>query len=174
MGHAKHASIYDLDDTQMGKFAAKLHNTASCIALPLMTVFICSEVIMRYIFNSALFWSQEACGICMFVLVLCCQANCWQKDRHIRMDLLYNWAPNWFKRVTDVLTIISGIIFFGAICWQAFRDVPYQFAVNEATDEMYIPLWLLSGIVILSCILLLSLLLRYSFRLFGRQQGGLS
>lgn len=170
-GHGSGVSAFNVDDTPVGAASVHLHNAASLIALPLMTVFICAEVIMRYVFNAALFWSQEACGICMFVLVLCCQANCWQQDRHIRMDLLYNHAPAWFRKIADTLSILSGSIFFGAIGIQALRDVPYQLAVNESTDEMHIPLWLLSGIVIVSCSLVVGVLARYSFKLAsGRKE----
>lgn len=170
-GHGSGVSVFSLEDTFVGAAAERLHEAASLLALPLMTVFICAEVVMRYLFNSALFWSQEACGICMFVLVLCCQANCWQKDRHIRMDLLYNHAPAWFRKIADTLSIISGAVFFGAIGMQAVKDIPYQLAINESTDEMHIPLWLLSGVVIISCSLLIGVLFRYSFRLAAKGKG---
>lgn len=164
-------SIYDLEDTLWGKAAALLHNTASLLTLPLMTLCICLEVVMRYLFNAGLRWSQEVCGISLLVLVLCCQAHCWQKDRHIRMDLLYNLAPLWFKKLSNVLTVLCGAIFFGTIAVQAMLDIPYQFAVNESTDEIHLPLWLLNCVIILSCGMLLLLLLRYIFRLFANMKG---
>lgn len=164
-GHGSGVSIFALEDTLAGSLADRLHNAASIITLPLMTLFICAEIIMRYMFNNGFSWSQEACGICMFVLVLCCQANCWQKDRHIRMDLLYNLAPLWFRRLADVLSIISGLLFFGIIGMQAVKDIPYQLAVNESTDEMHIPMWLLGSVVIVSCSLLISVLFRYLFKI---------
>ncbi|MDR2743952.1 MAG: TRAP transporter small permease [Desulfovibrio sp.] len=165
MGHVHSQSVFSMEDTLFGILAEKLHNAASIITLPLMTLFICSEIILRYVLNSGLTWSQEACGLCLFILVLCCQANCWQKDRHIRMDLLYNNVPPWLRKITDVLTVISGMTFFGAIACQAVKDIPYQLAVNEATDEMHIPYWLLSAIVIISCALLFILLIWFILRL---------
>lgn len=163
-------SIYDLEDTLWGKAAAWLHNSASLLTLPLMCLCICLEVVMRYLFNAGLRWSQEVCGISLLVLVLCCQAHCWQKDRHIRMDLLYNSAPAWFKNFSDLLTVLCGAIFFGTIAAQALLDIPYQFAVNECTDEIQLPLWLLNGVIILSCTMMLLLLLRYTFRLFANMR----
>jgi len=164
--HAHKVSVYSQENTLLGKAAVVLHNVASLTTIPLMTVFICTEVVMRYILNSGLTWSQEACGLMLFTLVLCCQANCWQRDRHIRMDLLYNAMPGWFRKISDVLTIICGGIFFGAIGIQAFKEIPYQIAINEATDEMHIPLWIMNGVIIISCALLILLLLRYLPRLF--------
>ncbi|MDR2055601.1 MAG: TRAP transporter small permease [Desulfovibrio sp.] len=165
MGHVRSQSVFSMEDTLFGTVAEKLHNVASIVTLPLMTLFICSEIIIRYVLNSGLTWSQEACGLCLFVLVLCCQANCWQKDRHIRMDLLYNNVPSWLRKTADVLTVISGVTFFGAIAFQAVKDIPYQLAVNEATDEMHIPYWLLSAIVIISCAMLFILLIWFILRL---------
>lgn len=170
-GHGSGESVFSLEGTLMGVLADKLHNAASLLAIPMMIVFICVEVVMRYVFNAGLFWSQEACCIGMFVLVLCCQANCWQKDRHIRMDLIYNFAPAWFRRLADTLSIISGTVFFGVIGLQAIKDIPYQVAVNEATDELHIPMWLLSGIVIISCSLLVGSLFRYMFKMTSNHKG---
>lgn len=163
--HANKVSVYDHKDSLPGKAAMILHKAASLVTIPLMTLFICTEVVMRYLLNSGLSWSQEACGIMLFILVLCCQANCWQRDRHIRMDLVYNALPQWFRKISDVLTILCGGIFYGTILTQAVREIPYQLAVNESTDEMHIPLWLLNGIIIVSCALLLILLLRHAMRL---------
>lgn len=167
--HANKVSVYDQGDSLLGKGAAILHRAGSLVTIPLMTIFICTEVVMRYVFNSGLTWSQEACGIMLFTLVLTCQANCWQRDRHIRMDLLYNALPQWFRKISDVLTILCGGVFFGAIGIQAIKDIPYQLAVNESTDEMHIPLWILNGIIILSCALLILLLLRHALRTFTSQ-----
>lgn len=169
-GHGSEGSLFSLEDTLIGSLADKMHTAICVFTLPVMTVLICAEVILRFVFNSATSWSQEACGICFFVLVLCCQANCWQKDRHIRMDLFYNYIPNRFKKIVDMLSIISGTVFFGAIGLQAFKDIPYQLAVNESTDEMHIPMWLLSGIVIISTSFLVGVLLRYSFRLAAKSK----
>lgn len=163
--HANKKSVFALEDTFLGRVAVILHKCASIITIPLMTIFICAEVTMRYIFNSGLTWSQEACGIMLFTLVLCCQANCWQRDRHIRMDLLYNALPKWFQKLSDVLTILCGGIFFGAIGAQAVMEIPYQIAINEATDEMHIPLYFLNGIIIVSCALLILLLIRHAIRM---------
>jgi len=165
--HAQKASVFSMEDTCLGKAAAVLHNIASLTTIPLMTLFICMEVVMRYIFNSGLAWSQEACGIMLFVLVLCCQANCWQRDRHIRMDLIYVAMPAWFRRISDALTIVCGGIFYGAIAIQAIKEIPYQLAVNEATDEMHLPLWILNGVIILSCGVLVLLLLSYALRVLA-------
>lgn len=163
--HASKESVFAQEDTIPGKAAIALHNYAAIITIPLMTIFICTEVVMRYAMNSGLNWSQEASGIMLFTLVLCCQANCWQQDRHIRMDLIYNASPSWFKRISDTLTIVCGGIFYGTIAIQAIQEIPYQISINESTDEMHIPLWLLNCIIIVSCSLLVLLLLRHATRL---------
>lgn len=168
--HAHKASVYSMEDTCLGKFAVALHRFASLTTIPLMTIFICIEVVMRYLLNSGLTWSQEACGIMLFLLVLCCQSNCWQRDRHIRMDLLYVAMPAWFRKISDMLTIVCGGIFYGAIAIQAVKEIPYQLAVNEATDEMHLPLWILNGVIILSCGVLVLLLLSYALRVIANRR----
>lgn len=168
--HAGKPSVFDQEDSLPGRAAAILHNCTALVTIPLMMLFICTEVVMRYVLNSGLTWSQEACGIMLFILVLGCQANCWQKDRHIRMDLLYNAMPPWFRKISDMLTIICGGIFYGTIALQAVREIPYQFTIKEATDEMHIPLWILNGIIILSGAFLVILLIRHALRMMAAKK----
>lgn len=170
--HLEHggSSLYSLEDTFLGKLAERFHAVISSFTLLAMTLFISLEVVTRYIFNNGLQWSQEACCICLLLLVAGCQANCWQKDRHIRMDLIYNNAPQWFRRGSDMLTIFCGAVFFGTIAAQALKEIPYQLAINEATDELRFPFWLLNAFIVFSFLLLLVLLTRFFIRSVTREK----
>ena len=95
------------------------------------------------------------------LLVFLCQANTWQADRHIRMDIFYNMFPAGIKKITDLLTIICGIILYGFLAWQGISEFKYQVAINESTIELELPMWPFSLAMVFGCIALTVLILRF-------------
>lgn len=158
-------SIYRQHDSFIGKLALKTHAAASQIFILVMTAVIFLEVVRRYFFHAGLTWSQEICGLSFFLLVFLCQANTWQADRHIRMDIFYMNFHAVFRRVSDLLTILGGCLLYGAIAWQGIAELRYQFEVDESTIELMWPLWPFSLVMVFSSLLALALLLRF-FALF--------
>ena len=155
------SDVFDLQDTRIGRVASAYHTCASVLALSLMTAFIAMEVFFRYGMGAGFRWIQEVCGLGLFLLVIACQAHCWQKDRHIRLNLLYDRMPRQLKNISNIITVVCGAIIFGSLAYQSCMDLPYQFAINESTDELKIPNWYISAGVIVSCALLLAMYLRW-------------
>ncbi len=167
--HHGQSSAFELHDTLIGKIAEKIHVITCIITLPLMALVIGLEVIFRYALGSGFRWSQEACCISLLILVIGCQANCWQKDRHIRMDLLYNRAGKFYRTIVNVMILVCGGIFFGSLMLQAIQEIPYQLSINEATEEIYFPLWILNAIIVVSCACFIAALCRYAFRMIWKK-----
>lgn len=160
----KEYSVYLQTESHIGKLAQSLHSIASIICLSIMTIVITIEVIGRYLFHSGFTWSQELCGLAFFLLVFLCQGHTWQQDRHIRMDIFYNNFSNLFRKISNVLTIICGIILYAAISYEAFNGFEYQFSINEGTMELEWPLWPFSLLMLISCLITLALLIRFSIK----------
>lgn len=166
------SSCYQQHDAFIGQLARHVHNFASEVFLLLMTGVITLEVILRYLFNSGLAWSQELCGLAFFVLVFLCQPNTWQEDRHIRMDIFYNNFGKGWKAFSNLLTILCGLIFYGVMCWEGIIELQYQFQVGEGTVELEWPLWPFSLVMAFSCAILVFLLVRFAVISITRRRGG--
>ena len=166
----KDHSAYRQTDSFLGRLSQTVHSITAQICLAVMTCTITLEVIGRYFFNSGFTWSQELCGLAFFLLVFLCQSNTWQEDRHIRMDIFYNNFSPLFRRISNFLTILCGSIFYTAIAFEGISGLEYQFHINEGTMELEWPLWPFTSLMILSCLLTLALLARFSLKkLFGKQ-----
>lgn len=157
-------SAYLQTDSTIGQFAYSLHAATSSICLTIMTTAITLEVIARYMFHSGFSWTQELCGLAFFLMVFLCQGNTWQQDRHIRMDIFYNNFPPFFRKISNVLTIICGTILYSAIAYEAFSGLGYQFEINEGTMELEWPLWPFTLLMLFSCLLTLGLLVRFTLK----------
>jgi len=161
-------SSYCQTDSFIGRLAAHIHNIAAQFLIVIMTTVISLEVIFRYFLGSGFTFSQEICSLSFLLLVFLSQANTWQQDRHIRMDIFYNEFNLFFKSISNLLTIACGLILYGALAWQGVADLEYQFEVNEATPELVWPLWPFSLVIVLSSIVICLLLFRFSFMFFRK------
>ena len=171
-GHSEQGqSVYLQLDSWIGRLANFSHRVASQFCLLFMTGIIALEVVRRYVFNAGLTWSQEVCGLAFFLMVFLCQADTWQRDRHIRMDIFYNNFNRFFKGVSDVLTIICGLILYSVLAWQGISELQYQFQIGEGTVELMWPLWPFSLVMVYSCVLVLLLLLRFAGISIFRRKG---
>ena len=83
----------------------------SVIALVILTVLVTFSVVMRYVFNSALTWSDEIAAYCLVAIVFFGLSHTLIKGGHICIDVLTNLMSenvrNWFM----VLSYSVGIAF---------------------------------------------------------------
>ena len=163
-------SPYQQLDTFIGRLAQKLHNIASQVLLLTMTTIITLEVFFRYFLGAGFKWTQEVCGLCFLLLVFICQANTWQNNHHIRMDIFYSKFNNTFKRFSDLLSVICGCILYVAIVWQGINDFKYQLMVNESSIELLWPLWPFCLVIVISSSITVVLLLRFCLTLLFSKQ----
>lgn len=134
------------------------------ILLPAMVGIITIDVVMRYLINNPLVWSQEATGIMLFMFLFACQGNCFEEGHHIRMDVFFNHFPSWAKKFSNILSYISGIFFFGLIGLQGILEVPYMIKVNETSDDLMLPLWPFRIFMAFCCLQMVVLLIIFLFK----------
>lgn len=72
----------------------------SVIALVILTVLVTFSVVMRYVFNNALTWSDEIASYCLVAIVFFGLSHTLIKGGHICIDVLTNLmtqrVKNWF------------------------------------------------------------------------------
>ena len=163
------SSVFLQTDSIPGKLADIIHNASAQILIALMTIVITLEVFFRYFVGAGFTWSQEICSLSFLLLVFLCQANTWQRDRHIRMDIFYNLFNPFFKKISNILTVISGLVLYLSLAWQGLADLQYQWEVNEATAELVWPLWPFSLVIVASSLIVVLLLLRFTVITFIRR-----
>lgn len=102
-------------------FALRKVLAALCIGLVgLMLVTVCWQVVMRYVFNSPLSWSEELARFAMVWMAFCAAALAFRKGTHIKLEGV-SLVPRRFSRAGAktakalVLAILLAIMYFG---WQ--------------------------------------------------------
>lgn len=156
--------------TFLDSFSLWIHKIGTTVLLPLMALIISLDVIMRYIFNAPLLWSHEVNGILLISLFLCSLIYCWDRGRHVRMEIFYTKFRGRLKAFADIVTGLTGIFVFCLLSIPSFRDIPYMIKTNETGEELGIILWPFKLLLALISTLFVLRLVLYIFSIIQKKE----
>jgi len=135
----------------------KIEDTVLIIMFMTMVGIIFFQVIMRYVFNNSLTWSEEL-GKFLFVWLSWLGISIGHRRReHIKITLLVDKLPYKLKQLSEALTeliliVICGItMYYGVIMMNIQINVPYA-GIKISTAWGYLSLVLGCGIFIIRSI----------------------
>jgi len=120
------------------KFAFKyFEELLASIAISIVVISAFYGVISRYILNNPVAWSNEVATIAFTWTVFLGAAAAWKSNKHIHLDLVYNFFPNKIKIISDWLKNIILIIF---IAFALYLSIQFTItAYNKPTAILRIP-----------------------------------
>ncbi len=124
----------------MNRIIATIENTAGYL-IGLLALVTFGEAILRYGFSShipdgfVVAKTMQGIAICWGI------ATATYADRHINVDVFYQPAPSWLKRVFDVTAYTLNLVFLTAFgCAMTYKVYDIGLA-GERSTELKIPLW---------------------------------
>lgn len=126
-----------------------------------MGLVITCDVVLRYFFNAPLQWGEEVNGLLLFLSLMLSMTYAWDMNKHIRMELVYVSLKGWKRTVADVVSGLTGIVFFGCLGWQSWRDIEYMRKTHESTEVLNIALWPFRALLVLISLIFVVKLLHY-------------
>jgi len=151
-------------------FSRWCHYGGTIVALPLMAFIISVNVFMRYFLNKPLAWGEELNGLLLFLVLFLSMTYTWDQKRHIRMELVYVRLRGRWRALSDWVTGISGIIFFGLLGVQCLVDAKYMIKTVETGEELPVSLWWFRALAALISLVFVIKLVFYLVR--GRHEEG--
>ncbi len=94
-------------------------------------------VISRYILNNPVAWSNEIATIAFTWTVFLGAAAAWKYDKHIHLDLVYDFFPKRIKIVSDWLKNLILAVFFVFVLYLSIQFTIT--AYNKPTAILRIP-----------------------------------
>ena len=120
------------------KFAFKyFEELLASIAISIVVISAFYGVISRYVLNNPVAWSNEVATIAFTWTVFLGAAAAWKSNKHIHLDLVYNFFPNKIKIISDWLKNIILIVF---IAFALYLSIQFTItAYNKPTAILRIP-----------------------------------
>ena len=123
----------------------------ACIFLCVLTGLVAVAVICRYVFNAPVSFAEEISQYMMVGIVFLGLGYVMQKDRHIRVELIYDLVPAGIKTalavIIEVATLVYAVLMTGAsvsLFWCYLERGSRAFTILE-TPLMYPALLLVVG-----------------------------
>jgi len=130
-----------------------IHKLGSYIFLPAMACVVTIDVILRYVFNSPLLWSQEFNGLCLIIVFCASIVQCWSEGKHVSMKLFSRHFKGKMRLLSNALVALSGILFFGFLGFQTFKQILFMIETRETGEFLPIPFWPVRLFIVLCCLL---------------------
>lgn len=125
------------------------------LLLAMMVIFVFSNVIGRYFFNSSIAWTEEITRIMFIWLIFLGSYLAYIKNEHLGLDILIIVLPKKISQMVLVLSNILVIVAIGIICYGGWSITAHTFHSGWTSPALAIPYGVVYMIVPFSGFLLL-------------------
>jgi len=147
-----------------------LNGIGSYVVLPLLTLLITADVILRYVFNAPLSWGLEASQHILLLFFLLGLLESFRVGEHVGMDLLAAKFPPAVTRVVSVLQSLLLVLVFCLIIKKVMDEMPFLYSLPQVTPELQLRVWMFYAfIAFISGLIVVYVLQAAVCVLFGRR-----
>lgn len=114
----------------------------SGITILAITLIVTADVVMRYLFNSPLLFAGETCEFLLALIVFSGLAYTFQRNGHIRIDLITRKLPSILRYWMRVATFAAAIIYLSMLTWQVSLFIKESYSFNRESTVLLFPIWI--------------------------------
>ena len=119
----------------------RLYGGAALLLVPLMTVIITADTILRYIASMPLVWAQDVAGLLLLLMFVTALPYSWPGGFHVRMDMLYDKLPDAGRRIVDAIAALAALGMGAMLAHQAVLQAIRAFQNGDTTPATKVVLW---------------------------------
>lgn len=135
----------------LGTLPRQILGAISCALLFAMMALTFVDVTGRYLFDSPLPAAYEIIAFTMPGIIFCALPMVNHRERHVTIDLLDTIIPkSWIRWQSLIVNLLAATV-TGFISWRLAVRSHDHFRFNEVTDELYLKLWIFSGLTAILC-----------------------
>jgi TRAP-type C4-dicarboxylate transport system permease small subunit len=112
--------------------------------LGIMSVLIFVQVLMRYVFNNSLSWSEELARFLLIWIVNIGISCAIKKKTHVRITALDTVLPASMKRALGVITNLLVLAFAAIVMFLGYLVVEFNMKMGQMSQAMeFLPMWVI-------------------------------
>lgn len=157
----------------LARLTDRLEEGALALLLGAMTVLTFVTVVLRYVFNSNIIWSQAATLYMFGWLVLIGISYGIRANAHIGIDLAVKMIPPGPRRVVGMIGVLLCLVYAGLMTYGSYRYIALKVRRGTIDADIPAPEWLLKIILPLGFALLALRLLQVAIATLRGDRYGL-
>lgn len=134
-------------------------------------LFVSIDVVMRYFFNSPIFWVDELAEYALLYITFTGAAWVLRKERHVKVDILYSMVSGKSMRKMEILSGLFGIFICAVLTYTGVVVAwdHYQRKIFNPTLLSF-PKWVLLAVIPVGTFLLLVIFIGKTMGLLRHQK----
>ncbi|MDP2409700.1 MAG: TRAP transporter small permease [Pseudolabrys sp.] len=125
----------------VGTIAHVLDTFGSLVVLPLLTLLVTADVVLRYVFLKPLSWGLEVSSHLLLVFFLLGLAQSFRAGDHISMELVAAQIPRRGRRVIALVQAALVVLIFYFILAKTIEEIPFLYSLPQLSPELNWPVW---------------------------------
>lgn len=120
----------------------------------IMSTVIFIQIIMRYVFNSSLSWSEELAAYIMMYMTWVGASYGVKLNMHLRVTVIVDLLKGKLRDIAYIIIDVVWMIFSAYMVVMGVRVVKMSYAGYRVSPALEIPMFLIYSSVVIGCILM--------------------
>lgn len=128
----------------MDKITKRIDNLEEILASSLLiftTFLVFIQVVLRYMFNYSLYWSEELSRMLIVWFIFLGSSMAVRDKAHVNMDALANIIPKAIKDIIDIIINLICIVFCVLVVYGGFKILSTALRLNLMATSVKLPLF---------------------------------
>lgn len=108
--------------------------------LACVVLLITLQVVMRYVFQNALSWSEELTLWCFIWFIWIGISYAFKERKHVKVSLFQDLLPKKFKRHLEVGIDISVVAFLLLMTYQSYKLISLPYVISQTSVVLNLPI----------------------------------
>ena len=114
----------------------KFLDGVTVLCMGLILILVVAQVVLRYIFNSPLTWSEELAVYIMVWMTFIGSVICMRDNEHIEVTILVDYLPHGLRRAAILFSRLASVIFLLVVMYYGTELVLENRSVTSAANKL--------------------------------------
>ena len=128
------------------------------------------SVFMRYVMGSSQSWATEIFTMLLVWAIFIGFSTALKEDKHIAIDLVYDKAGPKFRKFSQAITLVIGLLFSAFIIWSGIDMVMTAYEQEIKTIDLGFPIWINYLIMPIAGVLLFIRFCEKAYKFFVKKE----
>jgi TRAP-type transport system small permease protein len=106
------------------------------LCLGMILILVVAQVVLRYVFNSPLTWSEELAVYIMVWMTFIGSVICMREHEHIEVTILVDYLPPGLRRVAVLFSRLASVAFLLVVMYYGAELVMENRSVTSAANKL--------------------------------------
>ena len=114
----------------------KFLDGVTVLCMGMILVLVVAQVVLRYVFNSPLTWSEELAVYIMVWMTFIGSVICMRDNEHIEVTILVDYLPHGLRRAAILFSRLASVIFLLLVMYYGTELVLENRSVTSAANKL--------------------------------------